>query len=67
VALDASTGPANLEAAFTPQTKLVMLESPTNPMHRVCDVRAIAAVCRRHGAILEAGRDDVAFHNGLAP
>ena len=26
---------------------------PTNPMHRVCDVRAISAVCKRHGALLE--------------
>ena len=53
VALDGDTGPANLEAACTPQTRLVMLESPTNPMHRVCDVRAISAVCKRHGALLE--------------
>ena len=26
-------------------TKLVMIESPTNPMQRICDIRRLAAVC----------------------
>lgn len=31
-----------VEAAFTPKTKLVWLETPSNPLLRICDVRAIA-------------------------
>ena len=30
-----------------------MVESPTNPMQRVCDLRGLSAVCRKHGALLE--------------
>ena len=39
---------AQLEAAFRPNTKLVMLETPTNPLLRCCDLAAIAKLCRRH-------------------
>lgn len=34
------------EAALRPNTKLVMLESPTNPLLRVFDLAAIARVCK---------------------
>ena len=37
-----------LEAAFRPNTKLVMLETPTNPLLRCCDLRALAKICKRH-------------------
>lgn len=40
------SGAANLQEAISPLTKLVMIESPTNPMQRICDVREIAKVCR---------------------
>jgi len=33
-------------AAFTPKTKLVWLETPSNPLLRICDVRAIAELAR---------------------
>ncbi|MBL8729659.1 MAG: cystathionine gamma-synthase [Planctomycetes bacterium] len=36
-----------LEAAFRPSTRLVMLETPTNPLLRCCDLAAIAKICRR--------------------
>jgi cystathionine beta-lyase/cystathionine gamma-synthase len=36
--------------ATTP-TRLVMLESPTNPMGRIADLAAITVLARRHGAL----------------
>ena len=36
--------------ASTP-TRLVMFESPTNPMNRIADIAAITALARRHGAL----------------
>ncbi len=41
--------PADLDAlenAITPKTKLIYLESPTNPMLRLCDLRAVSALAR---------------------
>ena len=38
-------GPANLEAAINESTRLVMIESPTNPMQRICNIRALADIC----------------------
>ncbi|MCR9247596.1 MAG: cystathionine gamma-synthase [bacterium] len=35
------------QAALQKNTKLVMLETPTNPLLRCCDLRAIAKICRR--------------------
>jgi cystathionine beta-lyase/cystathionine gamma-synthase len=35
------------EAALRPNTRLVMLETPTNPLLRCCDLQAITAVCRQ--------------------
>ena len=40
---------AAVAAAITPRTKAVFVESPTNPMMAVSDLRAIAALCRQHG------------------
>src|SRR6201999_4184325 len=37
---------------ITHKTKLIWLETPTNPMLKICDVRAIADVARRAGALL---------------
>lgn len=39
------------EAAFRPNTKLVWMESPTNPMLKVLDIPTIAALAKRKGAI----------------
>ena len=36
--------------AATP-TRLVMFESPTNPMNRIADIATITAMARRHGAL----------------
>ncbi len=36
---------ANVAAAITPATKLVHIETPTNPMMAVTDIRAVADIC----------------------
>lgn len=43
---------AAIAAALRPQTKLVWLETPTNPLLKLADIKAVADVCRKHGAIL---------------
>jgi len=42
----------NVEAAFTARTKMVFVETPTNPMMRLTDLRAAAELCRAKGAVL---------------
>ncbi len=41
--------PERLESAITPQTRLVWMETPTNPMLKLFDIEAIAARCKTHG------------------
>ena len=41
----------NFEKAITPQTRMVWVESPTNPMLKVVDLAAIAKVARKHKII----------------
>jgi cystathionine beta-lyase/cystathionine gamma-synthase len=41
-----------VSAAIHPQTKLVWLETPTNPMLRISDIEAIAALAHEQGAWL---------------
>lgn len=43
---------AAVEAAFQPQTRLVWLESPTNPLLRLADISAIAELARDRGILL---------------
>lgn len=43
---------AAVERAFTPKTKLVFIETPTNPVLRLTDIAEIAAIAHAHGAIL---------------
>ena len=45
------TDPAALEAALRPDTRMVWLESPTNPMLKLADLQAIARLCRARGII----------------
>jgi cystathionine gamma-lyase len=46
------TDPAALEAAITPRTKLVWIETPTNPLLKIVDIAAVAAVAKRHGLLV---------------
>ena len=43
--------PANVKRALTKKTKLVWIESPTNPMLKVIDIAAVAAIARKAKAI----------------
>jgi cystathionine gamma-synthase len=46
------TDPAALAAAFRPSTKVVWVETPTNPMLTVVDIAAVADVAHAHDARL---------------
>lgn len=48
------TDPAAFEAAIRPDTKMVWIETPTNPMLKLVDIAAISAIARRHGLIVVA-------------
>ena len=43
---------AVLHDAWRPGTRMVWIESPTNPMLRVIDIAAVAAVAHEHGALV---------------
>ena len=45
------TQPQNVEAAITPATRLVWVETPTNPMLKLADLAAVAAIAKRHGVM----------------
>ncbi len=49
VALD---DPEALEAAWRPETRLVWIETPSNPYLRIADVAAVAALAHERGALL---------------
>ena len=45
------TEPARLEAALRPDTRIVWVETPTNPLLQLADLRSIAAIIRNRGLI----------------
>ncbi len=45
------THPENLLAALRPETRMVWIETPTNPMLKLADIRAIGKICRERGII----------------
>jgi cystathionine gamma-lyase len=50
------TKPENLAAAITPQTKMVWLETPTNPTLKIVDIEAVSKIA--HDAGLLVGCDN---------
>jgi methionine-gamma-lyase len=44
--------PAVIASAISPSTRLVFTETPSNPNMRIVDISALAAACRRQGALL---------------
>jgi len=44
------TDPDNVRKALRPRTRLIWIESPTNPMLKLVDLAAVAAIARAHGA-----------------
>ncbi len=47
-----TSDPGNVLEAITPRTKLVWLETPTNPTLKVSDIRAIASLAKASKALL---------------
>ncbi len=45
------TQPEALAAALTPETRLIWVETPTNPLLKLADLRAIATLARQHGIL----------------
>jgi cystathionine gamma-lyase len=45
------TSPASLEAAIRPNTRLVWVETPTNPLLKLVDLSAVAAIARKRGLL----------------
>jgi cystathionine gamma-lyase len=45
------TNPAALGTAIRPNTRMVWVETPTNPLLKLVDLSAVAAIARKHGLI----------------
>lgn len=52
VTLAPSTDLTKFEAAVTPRTKLVWIETPGNPLLSITDIAGCAEIAHRHGALL---------------
>lgn len=46
------TKPENLEAAITPETKMVWIETPTNPLLKIVDIEAVAKIAHKNGLLV---------------
>ena len=46
------TDPDAWEAAITPQTRLLFLETPSNPLTEIADIQVLADIAHRHDALL---------------
>jgi len=44
--------PQALRSAIRPETRMIWVETPTNPMLRIVDIAAVAEVAREYGALL---------------
>lgn len=47
-----SSEAANVEAAITPATKIIFIESPGNPTLKLTDIEAVANIAKRHSILL---------------
>ena len=46
------TDPKNLESAIRPESKALWIESPTNPLMKMMDIKALAEIAHAHGLIV---------------
>ena len=46
------TDPGEWEASIKPNTKLLFVETPSNPLTEVCDIAALAVLAKESGALL---------------
>ena len=49
---------ASVERAITPRTKLVHIETPTNPLMGITDIRAVAGICHSNGRNIDLSVDN---------
>jgi cystathionine beta-lyase/cystathionine gamma-synthase len=47
-----TTNPDNVKAAITANTKLIWLETPTNPLMNITDIKAVSVIAKEAGALL---------------
>ena len=47
-----TTHVANVQAAVTPNTKMIWLETPTNPLMNITDIAAVAVISKAAGSLL---------------
>ena len=43
--------PANFEKAIRPETRVIYIETPSNPTLKITDIKAVASIAKRHGLI----------------
>ena len=48
------TDPARIEAAIKPNTRMIWVESPSNPLLKLVDLSAVAAIAKKHKLIAVA-------------
>lgn len=48
------TDPENVQSALTPRTRMIWVETPTNPMLKLVDLRCVAEIGKKAGAITAA-------------
>ncbi|MCL5412459.1 MAG: PLP-dependent aspartate aminotransferase family protein [Candidatus Marsarchaeota archaeon] len=46
-----ATNPAKVKRAMRKNTRMVWLETPTNPLLKLCDIRAISEIAHAHSAV----------------
>lgn len=44
--------PANIEAAITPETKMIWCETPSNPTLKLTDIEAVSKIAKKHNLLL---------------
>ena len=47
-----TTNPENISTVISPKTKLIWIETPTNPLMNITDIKAVAVIAKQAGALL---------------
>ena len=45
------SNPTNFEKAIRPETRVIFIETPSNPTLKITDIKAVAAIAKKHGLI----------------
>ena len=46
-----SANPANVESAIKPETKMIWIETPTNPLLKITDLDAVGKIAKKHNLL----------------